>query len=50
MRKCPQCAEMVQDEAIVCPHCRFSLKANYLAILCAFLLGLFVVVFFGHLA
>jgi uncharacterized membrane protein len=38
---------MVQDEAIVCPHCRFSLKMNYVAVLGAVFLLIFFLVAFG---
>jgi type IV pilus assembly protein PilA len=28
MKRCPYCAEAIQDDAMVCPHCRMNLTAN----------------------
>ncbi len=31
MKRCPYCAEAIQDDAAVCPHCRMNLTANVYA-------------------
>jgi len=31
MKKCPYCAEPVQDDTLVCPHCRMNLTTNVYA-------------------
>src|SRR5262249_15869329 len=28
MKRCPYCAEAIQDDALVCPHCRMNLTPN----------------------
>ncbi len=28
MKRCPYCAEAIQDDAVVCPHCRMNLAVN----------------------
>lgn len=32
MKRCPYCAEAIQDDALVCPHCRTNLTANVYAV------------------
>ena len=45
MKKCPYCAEAVQDEAIKCPHCAEQIKATTRSTLSLIVWGLFGVWF-----
>lgn len=41
---------MVQDDALVCPHCRHSLKTNWPFVAIGLALGIVVVIVFGELS
>lgn len=38
---------MVQDDALICPHCRQTLKTNWPFVVIGLAVALLVVIFFG---